>query len=146
MKKYFKIFIFAFIVLEVVLLFGGKRILVHETRGGYVEGYGETKKNMLVCKYFTGRSFVTTVFHWSPNNMMGRDSCPFWISPQDWIRGSNIGKKIEGLISPDELLRKLANVEVGEKIILNIETEMSEDLRQGVIRGLRDINISRDGV
>ena len=57
-----------------------------------------------------------------------------------------MGKKIEGLISPDELLRKLANVEVGEKIILNIETEMSEDLRQGVIRGLRDINVSRDGV
>ena len=32
-------------------------------------------------------------------------------------------KKIEGLISANELLRQLANVEVGEKVVLNIETE-----------------------
>ena len=48
-------------------------------------------------------------------------------------------KKIEGLISSHELLRQLASVKVGEKLILNIETEMSEDLRQGIIRGLRDV-------
>jgi len=52
-------------------------------------------------------------------------------------------KKIEGLISANELLRQLANVEVGEKVVLNIETEMTEDLRQGIIRGLRDITVSR---
>ena len=49
------------------------------------------------------------------------------------------GIKIEGLISSHELLRQLASVKVGEKLILNIETEMSEDLRQGIIRGLRDV-------
>ena len=47
--------------------------------------------------------------------------------------------KIEGLISAKELLRKLANVEVGEKVVLNIETEMNVDLRKAIIRGLRDI-------
>ena len=81
MKKYFKIAILALVVLEGVLLFGDKRILVHETRGGYVEGYGETTEDSLVCKYFTGRSFVTKVYHYSPNNFMGRDSCSFWIGP-----------------------------------------------------------------
>ena len=50
-----------------------------------------------------------------------------------------MGLKIEGLISPNELLRKLANVKVGDKLLLNIETEMSEDLQQTVLRGLNRI-------
>jgi len=54
-------------------------------------------------------------------------------------RKIKMDKKIEGLISSHELLRQLASVKVGEKLILNIETEMSEDLRQGIIRGLRDV-------
>jgi len=45
-----------------------------------VEGFGDVGANAqasLVCRYFTGRSVLPTVFWYSPNNFMGRDSCPF---------------------------------------------------------------------
>ena len=74
---YFKIFLFALIALVGVLLFADGLILVNEGRGGYVEGYGDVGDD-LVCEYFTGHSFLTTVYDYSPNNSMGRDSCPFW--------------------------------------------------------------------
>ena len=74
---YFKVFLFALITLEGVLLFADGLILVNEGRGGYVEGYGDVGDG-LVCEYFTGRSLVTTVYDYSSDNSMARDSCPFW--------------------------------------------------------------------
>ena len=32
----------------------------------------------LVCGYFTGLAVVHTVFWYSPNNILGKDSCPIW--------------------------------------------------------------------
>ena len=45
-------------------------------------------------------------------------------------------KKIEGLISVTELLRQLSNVKVGEKVFLNTETEITEELQQTLKRHL----------
>jgi hypothetical protein len=44
-----------------------------------VEGFGDLSANAqasLVCRYFNGRKVLPTVFWHSPNNFMGRDSCP----------------------------------------------------------------------
>jgi hypothetical protein len=38
---------------------------------------GDSKQASLVCEYFTGRSLLTKVFWHSPNNILGRDQCPF---------------------------------------------------------------------
>ena len=42
--------------------------------------YGQVNggERVLVCSYFTGVRIVTTVFWYSPNNIMGKDSCPIW--------------------------------------------------------------------
>jgi hypothetical protein len=45
-------------------------------------------------------------------------------------------KKIEGLISVTEILRQLSNVKVGEKVFLNTETEITEELQQTLKRHL----------
>lgn len=45
-----------------------------------VEGHGNLKGNQqasLICSYFNGRKVLNTVFWYAPNNIMGRDSCPF---------------------------------------------------------------------
>ena len=44
--------------------------------------------------------------------------------------------QIEGLISVTELLRQLSNVKVGEKVFLNTETEITEELQQTLKRHL----------
>lgn len=67
------------------LLLTNTRILVGETKVEpgqeyVVENYGNLKGNQqasLVCSYFNGRKLLKTVFWYSPNNIMGRDSCPF---------------------------------------------------------------------
>ncbi len=47
----------------------------------YYEGYGQdlgkSKKASLVGYYFNGRGIVSRVYWYSPNNIFGRDSCPF---------------------------------------------------------------------
>lgn len=35
----------------------------------------------LECRYFNGRSVVEKEFWYAPNNMFGRDSCPFLTGP-----------------------------------------------------------------
>lgn len=75
----------AMIVVCLTLLIGGKRVLVHERKvepGEYypLPGYanvGQGEQASLVCRYFTGRGVVATVFWYSPNNIMGKDQCPF---------------------------------------------------------------------
>ena len=46
--------------------------------------------------------------------------------------------KVEGLMSPIKLIETLKNVKVGEKIIMNIELIMSEDLQQGLMNGFQE--------
>jgi hypothetical protein len=61
------------------------RVLIHEklVRPGekdMVDGYGDvgiSAQATLVCRYFNGRQVLAAVFWHSPNNLMGRDSCPF---------------------------------------------------------------------
>jgi hypothetical protein len=68
-----------------VLLVTGYRVLVWETRVNpgqtYVVGewgdLGKTQQPQLVCRYFTGRSVQVNVLWYSPNNLLGRDQCPF---------------------------------------------------------------------
>lgn len=70
---------------SVGLLLSGKRVLVYEHRVNPGETYdvpdhgnlGESKQATLVCRYFAGRSILTTVLWYSPNNVLGRDQCPF---------------------------------------------------------------------
>lgn len=49
----------------------------------YVEEWGNlgaSSQSSLLCKYFNGRVVLNRVFWYSPNNLFGRDSCPFLIS------------------------------------------------------------------
>jgi hypothetical protein len=81
------------VMIAAVLLIGmwlatmamGIRILVSENlikpgQTYIVEGYGDLgagQSESLVCLYFTGRKIVTRVYHYAPNNMFGKDECPF---------------------------------------------------------------------
>lgn len=38
----------------------------------------ESKDSALVCSYFTGMRVVYSVYWYSPNNILGRQSCPIW--------------------------------------------------------------------
>lgn len=74
----------AVVIADVALLASGRRVLVHERlvpagESVTVPGYGATGvtgQSFLVCRYFTGRSVLHTVLWYSPNNVLGRDSCP----------------------------------------------------------------------
>ncbi|MRD49680.1 hypothetical protein GHT07_20615 [Caenimonas koreensis DSM 17982] len=76
--------VLAFIV-SLVLLLSDRRILVYEHKvnpgESFVEGewgdLGKASQSQLVCRYFTGRSVQTTVYWHAPNNIMGKDQCPF---------------------------------------------------------------------
>lgn len=73
--------------ISLALLLSGKRVLISEKKVNPGESYfvsdygnlGESKQASLVCEYFTGRSLLTKVFWHSPNNILGRDQCPFLI-------------------------------------------------------------------
>lgn len=63
----------------------GARVLVSEKlikpgQSYVVEGYGDLGADQgesLVCQYFTGRKIVTRVYNYAPNNIFGKDECPF---------------------------------------------------------------------
>lgn len=38
----------------------------------------ESNDSALVCGYFTGMRMVYSVYWYSPNNILGRESCPIW--------------------------------------------------------------------
>jgi hypothetical protein len=88
MKKNKKVIyiIAGFIIFCLLLLITDRRVLVyeekvyHEKTGSFnpkiKDPFEETIK-ALNCTYFTGRTFVTTSFWYAPNNIMGKDSCPF---------------------------------------------------------------------
>jgi hypothetical protein len=74
-----------FVLANLVLLITGRRVLMHERRVDPGDHYtvteygdlGKSEQSSLVCRYWTGRSVTTNVVWFSPNNMMGRDQCPF---------------------------------------------------------------------
>ena len=71
------------------LLLTDTRVLVGEVKVEpgqefVVEDYGnlgESKQASLVCSYFNGRKVLVNVFWYAPNNIMGKDSCPFLYRP-----------------------------------------------------------------
>lgn len=77
----------SFVVFSIGLLVTGARVLVWEAKVDpgqtYIAGewgdLGKAQSPSLVCRYFTGRSIKMTAFWYSPNNIMGRDSCPFLV-------------------------------------------------------------------
>ena len=85
MKKFIYIVIGLIAVLWILLLVTNSKILLKEVKVEpgqeyYVEDWGnvgEASQASLVCTYFNGRKILQTVFWYSPNNFMGRDSCPF---------------------------------------------------------------------
>jgi hypothetical protein len=81
-NKKFIYIIVGFIIFCLLLLITDRRILVYESKiyekissSGIIDPFNEPR--YLNCKYFTGRTFVTTTFWYASNNMMGKDSCPF---------------------------------------------------------------------
>ena len=84
-----KVILACVVLVEVALLLSGFRVLVWEIKvppgETYIaSGHGTLRKNpqsSLVCKYFTGRSVTESVFWYSSNNIMGRDSCAFIYKP-----------------------------------------------------------------
>jgi hypothetical protein len=69
----------------IFLLISGNRVLLSETKVEPGQDYvlqewgnlGEAEQASLVCKYFTGRSVKISVYWYSPNNVLGKDQCPF---------------------------------------------------------------------
>jgi hypothetical protein len=70
--------------LEILVLITGTRVLTSERRiepGEHFEvpGFGNVgaaKQATLVCRYFNGRMVRPNVYWYSPNDMMGKSTCP----------------------------------------------------------------------
>lgn len=85
MKKYIYIGIGIIAFLWILLLVTNSRILLNEVKVApgeyyYVEGWdnvGDANQASLICTYFNGRKILKNVLWYSPNNIFGRDSCPF---------------------------------------------------------------------
>jgi hypothetical protein len=78
-------FVISILFSSIILLVSGKLILMSEKKVNPSENYivldygnlGDSKQASLACKYFSGRSILTKVFWYSPNNILGKDECPF---------------------------------------------------------------------
>ena len=88
MQKYRKPLLITIILIAsawVFILVTGKGFLlnekmIHPGTTFYVNptwNVGNSQQDSLVCKYFNGGKLVYRVYWYSPNNFMGRDSCPF---------------------------------------------------------------------
>ncbi|KPA16066.1 hypothetical protein MHK_003694 [Candidatus Magnetomorum sp. HK-1] len=72
-------------LLYLLLNFTNTKILLSETKINPGQDYsledygnlGEDNQASLVCNYFNGRKTLKKVFWYSPNNVFGKDSCPF---------------------------------------------------------------------
>jgi hypothetical protein len=70
---------------ELMLLFGGARVLLNERKVQPGEHYvveehgdlGQNNQASLVCTFFDGRKRRVTVYWYSSANVFGRDACPF---------------------------------------------------------------------
>ena len=86
MRKFLALAVGFLMALELALLITGSRVLVSERRvlpgqEPGVEGYRPAAQTQLVCTYFDGRALRTSVLWYSSNNIMGRDSCSFFVRP-----------------------------------------------------------------
>ena len=66
------------------VLFWEKKILPGQTY--HLEDHGnlgDSTQSTLVGFYFTGRKIIHRVYWYSPNNIFGRDSCPFLLFGND---------------------------------------------------------------
>lgn len=72
------------VLADIALLVSGQRLLIwerHVAAGepGQVEGFKGHRAAApgIECWYFTGRSIRSRAYWYSPNNVMGKDECPF---------------------------------------------------------------------
>jgi hypothetical protein len=77
-------FTLALILADIALLTSGHRVLVwqHYVAAGQPQNAQGFKGSVadapsIECWYFTGRSIRSTPYWYSPNNVMGKDECPF---------------------------------------------------------------------
>ena len=83
-----KVAIFSIFLFELILLFGGYKVLIKEEHievnkgiSRIVKGYGDLgigNQDSLVCTYFNGRKIVEYVFWYSPSNFLGKSECLFF--------------------------------------------------------------------
>jgi hypothetical protein len=86
--RWIAVVVAALAVICLALLLTDSRVLVWENRVNPGETYvtdewgdlGKAAQPQLVCRYFTGRSITMNVLWYSPNNIMGRDQCPFLVN------------------------------------------------------------------
>ena len=79
----------AVVLFSLALQVTDSRILVWQTKVEPGQTYiaeewgdlGKESSAQLVCRYFTGRALTMNVMWYSPNNIAGRDSCPFLAKP-----------------------------------------------------------------
>lgn len=75
------------IAASLALLVSGRRVLIWETKVTPGDRYviseygdlGAAQQASLVCRYYTGRSVLTSVHWYSSNGLMGKDQCPFLV-------------------------------------------------------------------
>lgn len=73
------------VAIWLMLLLTDTRVLISETKVNPGQKYiveehgdlGANNQSTLVCRYFNGRKILTSVLWYSPNNFLGKDSCPF---------------------------------------------------------------------
>ena len=83
-----KILILSVVLFELILLFGGYKVLIKEEHievdkgiSRVVKGYGDLgigNQDSLVCIYFNGRKIIENVFWYSPSNFLGKSECLFF--------------------------------------------------------------------
>ena len=86
-----KIAIGLLVMLYLTMLLTNTKVFISETRVNpgddyYLEEWGnlgDASQTSLVCKYFNGRKFMSIAYWYSPNNILGKDSCPIIIFRQN---------------------------------------------------------------
>ncbi len=74
MKQIFLCIIAIILIGYVLLLLSNSKILISENK---VEPNVNSKQASLVCRYFIGRHILIRTYWYAPNNIFGKDSCPF---------------------------------------------------------------------
>lgn len=72
---------FVVLIFDIRILVFQKKVAVGESY--YVEGWGnigESTQASIVCNYFNGHQILSEVFWYSPNNFLGKNTCPIFDS------------------------------------------------------------------
>jgi hypothetical protein len=90
MSRILRNVVLALIIFWIFLLLTGWKILITEKRVSKGETYPEDIQkdygkvnpdgDSLYCRYFNGRVLSSKVFWYSPNDLLGKSSCPTWIT------------------------------------------------------------------